>query len=546
MTCESFSVVRVWGQVVVCLALLFAFLEYQFATSAADVEGLPDLREQLRATGDLQKRLEEKAQRLEALLVRAEVAQQAQGDTLAITSSVEPGSPAAGFSHQNAEPPEDDPAVSPGLGHGSVVGAPEREPVAAPKLSRSSVVPTPKHKPTAAPDSAALRPAINEAARLAIKGNPDLTIVEAWPKPHWSHVLSKTSHDHPTSVIRKEGLWECALTMLMQVAFQDACAVGSVFIDIGMNVGWFSALAAANQQMVVAFEPNPTPRSFMEKTVALNSWGDRVRLVDGGVSDDGAELFVNAGAVQWGLLSAGRVREAGSTQVKSYRLDDIVQDGSEVCVLKVDCQGCESEAFASGARLLGRGGISFVLLEFDFAHIVASTRALDSLRKFSSSPWSCIMVPVALDCRGADLEQPQDRIWDFFAGSVLEDCRSDLVAASSPQAPKGYYLDIWLLKPEALDMLKAKPHFAAAEQRRKDAELSTCVYSGGMSDLGVCDLSCSPFTSLDAAKQACDARPSCTRIMDWDTIFELRGEYAESTGGGQYKSYTKGNCSRPS
>jgi len=59
--------------------------------------------------------------------------------------------------------------------------------------------------------------------------------------------------------------------MLIQWAFSDGFAQDSLIIDICMKVGWFSALAAASGRRVVAFEPNPTPRGFMEKTGVFNS-----------------------------------------------------------------------------------------------------------------------------------------------------------------------------------------------------------------------------------------------------------------------------------
>ena len=38
-------------------------------------------------------------------------------------------------------------------------------------------------------------------------------------------------------------------------------------VDIGMNIGWYTALAAAFQKNVLAFEPNPAPLEFGKKTV---------------------------------------------------------------------------------------------------------------------------------------------------------------------------------------------------------------------------------------------------------------------------------------
>jgi len=352
-------------------------------------------------------------------------------------------------------------------------------------------------------------------------------IIKVWPEPHWLHVVSDSSQDHPSEHIRTLGLWECPLTMLMLWAFNQGClSPSSSVVDIGMNVGWFSALAAASGRSVIAFEPNPTPRSFMEKTVALNGWDGRVRLINGGASSDGASLYVNAApSAQWGSLAAPKSSRSGLQEVKSYRLDDVVGQDLQVCVMKVDCQGCEKEAFSSGVGLLARGSIDFIMLEYDFSE--KARDSLQTLSQLSSSRWSCVALPMGLDCPGRDLSSTvhQRRLWDFVAAGVIEDCQVEAVQARSPrQPPQGLYLDLWLMREGSLARLKAHPGFAEAASRLRAAANLTCTYKHQSSGLGVCDMACVSFASLAEAKRACDARPSCTKIVAWQTKFELRGD----------------------
>mmetsp|Transcript_44488 Transcript_44488/g.123101 ORF Transcript_44488/g.123101 Transcript_44488/m.123101 type:complete len:539 (+) Transcript_44488:75-1691(+) len=372
----------------------------------------------------------------------------------------------------------------------------------------------------------------------------DVVVASVWPAPHWFHVVSSSQPDHPTREVREKKLWECPLTFLNQWALAACTESSSLMVDVGMNIGWFTLLAAASGRQVVAFEPNPIPRQYAEASVAINGWGDRVKVFPGGVSSDGEKLRLSFVAGYWGQGAAKRTGDG--VRVASYMLDDVVEDRG-VCVLKVDCQGCEPDAFLSAKKMLAGGRVENVQLEY--SHDKPSRKSLELFFNLSAGRrWHCIILPVALFCEGsalADIEESKrEHIWDFVVGGVIDNCQAWKVEEMGRHGvPPGYYSDLWILGDDMLAHLRAQPGFGKALGRVATARGARCKYSEAQRDVFVdtCVLLCRSFPTLAEASRACDARPTCLAVLRWDSKYELRGGSQRSKRPGVV-AYFKQGC----
>ena len=201
--------------------------------------------------------------------------------------------------------------------------------------------------------------------RVLLQDTPDALVVKTIPRPHWLHVVSSSGDDHPTNAMRRDKMWEPGLTVLIRWAFEVGCSKEDcLVVDIGMNIGWYTALSAAHGKNVLAFEPNPAPLLFGNKTADLNEWRDRVRIVNAGLSQDNATLYVRPQLANSGSRAAERSSSRNSIKVPSHRLDDLIEQYARICFLKADCQGCEADAFLSGTKLIGEGNIRMVPVQF--------------------------------------------------------------------------------------------------------------------------------------------------------------------------------------
>jgi FkbM family methyltransferase len=127
---------------------------------------------------------------------------------------------------------------------------------------------------------------------------------------------------------------------------------GSVFYDIGANVGFHTLLAAklVGSGKVFAFEPSPRNLEYLRRHVALNGL-DNVSVFDSAVSDRDQMLhfMVEATGFAGSLSGSG-----GGINVKSVTLDALVNGGKipPPAYIKMDIEGAEFLALQGAEQLL--------------------------------------------------------------------------------------------------------------------------------------------------------------------------------------------------
>lgn len=151
------------------------------------------------------------------------------------------------------------------------------------------------------------------------------------------------------------GEWEPDLTTYVR----DSLQPGDVFIDVGANIGYFSALAArsvGSQGSVVAIEASPSVFQSLTETVAMNGVGQRVRCVNKAAAAAPGVLVLYSGpSKNIGLTttveSRGFEREA---EVEALPLDDLLtmDELRKARLIKIDVEGAEPDVLAGMQRVL--------------------------------------------------------------------------------------------------------------------------------------------------------------------------------------------------
>jgi FkbM family methyltransferase len=130
---------------------------------------------------------------------------------------------------------------------------------------------------------------------------------------------------------------------------------GGVMIDVGANVGEYSALAAdivGRRGHVYAFEPAPDNVASLRERFQSRS---NVTVVAAAVSDGAgtSTLFLDRARSTRHSLAAANVGKAGrSVVVTQVALDDYCDRLTRVDVLKIDAQGAELNIIRGARRLL--------------------------------------------------------------------------------------------------------------------------------------------------------------------------------------------------
>lgn len=145
------------------------------------------------------------------------------------------------------------------------------------------------------------------------------------------------------------GTWEPDLTAFLRRRLRP----GDIFIDVGANVGYMSALASrlvGPHGAVVAIEPAPIASAALQETVAMNELSN-TRLVAAAVSDreDELPLFVGPSFLVMGAstiiarAAEGRPLLRERERVRAAPLGSLVtrEELATTRLIKIDVEGAE-------------------------------------------------------------------------------------------------------------------------------------------------------------------------------------------------------------
>ena len=177
-------------------------------------------------------------------------------------------------------------------------------------------------------------------------------IVTATGKRMYVDTLDTTLAPH----LILDGYWEQWLSTFIR----STLAPGSVFLDVGANVGWYTLLALEQGAYVHAFEPNPRIHALLSRTLTLNNF------LPGTVKTHQLALLDLSGTLtfvcpkHWGgngrvRLDAPQAEMRGTDQLDEFpvvtRSLDSLQLGA-VDYIKIDAEGAESLILRGAERTL--------------------------------------------------------------------------------------------------------------------------------------------------------------------------------------------------
>lgn len=169
------------------------------------------------------------------------------------------------------------------------------------------------------------------------------------------------------------------------LVWQRALHDGSLFVDVGANVGTYTLWAIELGAEVIALEPAADTFGLLEENIALN--GYRVTTIRAAAGDHcGTAWFTS------GLDSGNSLAADGPVMTELVTVDSLIGD-QWVTGMKVDVEGFEIDVLRGCTRALTERRIGMIQLEWN----EASTKAVGTDRR-----------PVAalLDSHGYRLYRP--------------------------------------------------------------------------------------------------------------------------------------------
>jgi len=174
-----------------------------------------------------------------------------------------------------------------------------------------------------------------------------------------------TNDKYISQELEKDGVWEAFETEV----FTRLCREGEFILDIGANIGWYTAIGArliGATGRVYAFEPDPANYALLRRNVSAIPSRANVRLFNFAIGDkrQTSRLFlspINRG--DHNLFASHESRDSVSIEIRT--LDDLLMREKRLpTLLKSDTQGSEARVLRGAQRLLEQGWRPDMILEF--------------------------------------------------------------------------------------------------------------------------------------------------------------------------------------
>ena len=195
---------------------------------------------------------------------------------------------------------------------------------------------------------------------------------EALVQARWgSKIIVDTTDRLLAPWLLADGLWESHITGWMH----DFLEPGSVMVDVGANIGYFTLLAARRvgpTGRVVSVEAHPRLVQILRRNVAVNGHMETttVHHMAAWSGPDRLQMYLRthcAGNSSMGTF--GDITDLADTEemveVEAKDLDSVLGDLERIDLIKVDIEGSEVQAFRGLTRTLERH--PSVTIEFEWA-----------------------------------------------------------------------------------------------------------------------------------------------------------------------------------
>jgi len=136
---------------------------------------------------------------------------------------------------------------------------------------------------------------------------------------------------------------------------------GKIFLDIGANIGYYTAILSKNFETILAFEPHPQNLAMLKSTIAAGRLRNVIARNEAVSDTDGtAILHLQRKRGEHSIMKKGGTQQL---PVRTIKLDSIVNE--TVDLAKVDVEGAEWKVIKGAEMSIRAGRILRWVIEVD-------------------------------------------------------------------------------------------------------------------------------------------------------------------------------------
>ncbi|VVP12571.1 FkbM family methyltransferase [Pseudomonas fluorescens] len=221
------------------------------------------------------------------------------------------------------------------------------------------------------------------ARRVAVNCGPDEIMI----KSVIGFVLCSATDHALIATLLEAGELEPGTRQLIKKILKP----GDVYIDVGANIGIHMLAAAQAMQgsgTIIGFEPFGPTKALIDKTMWINGFSSITETHQLAVSNKSGSQPLNLGATSGHhslfKLDTPAALAKPPVQVDLISLDEIIDPGQMIHLLKIDAEGAELDVIEGAKRLLKSNPQIKLIVELGLSHLERTGHSVeDWLEKFS-------------------------------------------------------------------------------------------------------------------------------------------------------------------
>jgi len=171
---------------------------------------------------------------------------------------------------------------------------------------------------------------------------------------------------HVSGMIARTGVWESAQIELftkMLIKYPSA-----LVIDIGINIGMYALVAAANNHRVIGFEPLQKNLNVLCSSINNNRWNNLITVYNVALTNKRTKVsfrtpYENAGGTEV-YDNDGLHGTLNKDYANAYPFDDFDIVHASPIIMKIDIEGHECQLFESSENFFKNNNVVIIFMEW--------------------------------------------------------------------------------------------------------------------------------------------------------------------------------------
>ena len=186
-------------------------------------------------------------------------------------------------------------------------------------------------------------------------------------KPPFKMFIHPVEQDiHVSGMIKRSGVWEHDQINLFTHYLKEYHS--ALFVDVGLNIGMYGLVAAANGHKVIAFEPLLLNLDRVCSTINWNKWNNLITIYPYAITNTATKVSFSTPRENAGGTSVRDNKSLDGVEnvdfANAYTFDSFNIDYNGPILMKIDIEGHECQMFEKINKFFANNDVKLIMIEW--------------------------------------------------------------------------------------------------------------------------------------------------------------------------------------